>query len=88
MAKYKRINLGHKPEKIIEAVTEKREISYPTFYVHNKKLPLKGSDIGKTFDISAKIKFIGIREENREGSEEHSYDFEIREITFQEIEDV
>lgn len=81
MAKYKRINLGRKSEEASEAVVKKK-INYPSFYVYNKKLPLKVSEVGKTFNVSAKIKFTGVTEESREGKESFSYDFEVREITF------
>lgn len=81
MAKYKRISLGHK-YKEDTAVTERGTTAYPTLYISDKKLPLKSNDVGKTLSVSAKMKFIGIREENRGGKEKFSYDFEVREITF------
>lgn len=81
MSKYKRISLGTKYRKD-QVEISKKTVSYPTLYISNKKLPLKSSDVGKTFDVSAKMKFTGIREENRGGKEEFSYDFEVREITF------
>jgi hypothetical protein len=77
---YKKINLGRKIEEDMPVKVEKKRISYPSFYVSRKRLPLKGEDVGKTFDISAKIKLVGIREENRNGKESFSYDFEMQEI--------
>jgi len=77
---YKKINLGRKVEEDVPVKVEKKRITYPSFYVSRKKLPLKGEDVGKTFDISAVIKLVSVREENSNGKESFSYDFEIQEI--------
>lgn len=75
MAKLKRTNLGYKNTPI----TKQSSITYPTFYVQ-KKLPIVGADVGKSFDIKAKIKCIGFRV----GGDKDNFDytFEIRDIQF------
>jgi len=75
---YKRINLGVKPKPIKNVEVKGPSITYPRFYIHDIKLPLTGKDVGKTFDITAKIKLTGVREENRGNGTELNYDFEIQ----------
>jgi len=82
MAKYKRVSLGYKIKEEVTKVKPKSDMSYPTFYVHDKKLPLEEENIGKMLNVSARIKLVGLREENRDGRKSLDYDFEIREITF------
>lgn len=81
MAKYKRTNLGFKSK--VETVTKSKEpsISYPTFYVRNK-LPITAKDVGKTFDVQAKIKCVGLDQRIGEDKNNLDYTFEIREIQF------
>ena len=83
MAKYKRANLGYKTEEPIAVEKKQPSISYPTFYVR-KKLPITKTDIGKIFDVKAKIKCIGLDQFTRtgEGKDSLDYTFEIREIQF------
>jgi len=75
---YKRVNLGRKPKPVKEVEVKKPSIIYPTFYVNGIKLPLGGKDVGKTFDIVAKIKLVGVNERTSENKNDLNYDFEIQ----------
>lgn len=79
--KYKRINLGKKEQPIAKQTGTKTY--YPSFYVC-KKLPIiSKTDIGKTFNVSAKIKLIGIRQDAMDVNKiNYNYDFDVIEIGF------
>ena len=80
MARLKRTNLGYKNEPPVE-IKKQSSISYPTFYTQ-KKLPVTKTDVGKTFDVKAKIKFVGLDQRTGEGKDNFDYRFEIRDIQF------
>jgi len=81
--KHKRTNLGKKEGPITEIKREKNRTHYPSFYV-SKKLPMiSKTDIGKTFNVSAKIKLTGMRQDAMGVNKiNYNYDFEIIEIGF------
>lgn len=78
----RRINLGKKREKITEQPINENRITYPTFCIYDKKLPIESDDVGKTFTCQVKMDFVGIRENTDEKKSSYSYDFEIKEIVF------
>jgi len=81
MAKYKRTNLGTKER--YDAISEpvKNKVSYPSFYVR-KKLSLDKSSIGKTFEVKAKIKLIGLDQNTSEDRDDLNYNFDVINIEF------
>jgi len=81
-AKHKRTNLGEKEEPITETKREKNRIHYPSFCVR-KKLPIDKTNIGKTFNVSAKIKLTGMRQDAMDVNKvNYNYDFDVIEIGF------
>jgi hypothetical protein len=81
MAKLKRTNLGTKEKYDAAAPSSKSETVYPRFYVC-KKLPLEKNEIGKFFEVKAKIKFTGLNQRTNESSDDFDYNFEIINIEF------
>ena len=82
MAKYKRTNLGVKDKGVTECcAASKNKVRYPSFYVR-KKLPLDKTAIGKTFEVSAKIKLTGLNQSTNEKSDDFDYTFDIINIEF------
>lgn len=81
MAKYKRTNLGVKDEYETVAKSPKNKVRYPSFYVR-KKLPLDKTEIGKTFEVKAKVKLVGLEQRTNENSDDLDYNFDIINIQF------
>ena len=82
MAKYKRTNLGVKDKEVTECCpSSKNIVRFPSFYVR-KKLSLDKKSIGKSFEVKAKIKLTGLRQESSQSNDEFNYDFEIINIEF------
>jgi hypothetical protein len=81
MAKYKRTNLGTKSEYDTVCTPAKNKINYPSFYVR-KKLPLDKSAIGKTFEVKAKIKLVGLDQNTSEDRDDLNYNFNVINIEF------
>lgn len=82
MAKYKRTNLGYKPSKDVPVSSTSNEIEYPSFYVR-KKLPIGKDAVGKSFDVKAKIKLVGLDQSTQsKGKESLDYRFEVINIAF------
>lgn len=80
MAKYKRTNLGTKENYEVSKPT-KNKVSYPSFYVR-KKLPLDKTAIGKTFEVKAKVKLVGLDQNTSENRDDLNYNFDIINIEF------
>jgi len=81
MTKYKRTNLGTKNRYDAVAKPTKNKIDYPSFYVR-KKLPLDITAIGKSFEVKAKIKFVGLDQNTNENGDDLSYSFDVINIEF------
>ena len=81
MAKYKRTNLGTKDRCETICKPAKNKIRYPSFYV-NKKLPLDKTKIGKTFEVKAKIKLVGLDQNTSEDRDDLNYNFDVINIEF------
>ena len=75
MAKYKRTNLGTK-ENYEVSKQPKNKVIYPSFYVR-KKLPIDKKSIGKTFEVKAKIKLVGLDQRTNENKDDFDYTFDI-----------
>jgi len=81
--KHKRTNLGEKEEPITETKRERSKVHYPSFYVRKKLSAISKTDIGKTFNVSAKIKLTGMRQDAMDVNKvNYNYDFDIIEIGF------
>ena len=80
MAKLKRTNLGTK-QQYDTVSTPSRKTTYPSFCV-TKKLPLDKKEIGKSFEVKAKIKFTGLNQRTDESSDDFDYNFEVINIEF------
>jgi len=81
MAKFKRTNLGTKDRYDVISKPTKNKIIYPSFYVR-KKLPLDKNSIGKTFEVKAKIKLVGLDQNTSESRDDLNYNFDIINIEF------
>ena len=81
MAKYKRTNLGTKDRCDTVSVPTKNKVRYPSFYV-NKKLPLDKTAIGKSFEVKAKVKLVGLDQNTSENSDDLNYNFDVINIEF------
>jgi len=80
MAKYKRTNLGTK-ENYEVLKQPKNKVMYPNFYI-KKKLSLVEKDVGKTFEVKAKIKLTGLNQSTNENKNDFDYSFDIINIEF------
>lgn len=81
MAKYKRTNLGTKEKYDAVCKPAKNKISYPSFYVR-KKLSLDKTAMGKTFEVKAKIKLVGLDQNTDENGDNFNYTFNVINIEF------
>jgi len=79
MAKLKRYSLGHKYKE--EAVSSSPSTNYPSFYLTDKTLPLKESDVGKTITVVADIKLISLSNSVNSGGKDVSYQFDVVNLT-------
>ena len=75
MSKYKRTDLGIK-ENYEASKPPKNKVVYPSFYVR-KKLPIDKKSIGKTFDVRAKIKLVGLDQRTSKNKDDFDYTFDI-----------
>ena len=80
MKDLKRTNLGTK-ESYEVSKSPKNQTVYPSFYVR-KKLPIDKKSIGKTFEVKAKIKLVGLDQRTSEKSDDFDYTFDIINIKF------
>lgn len=83
----RKISLGYKPKPIQTALIPKKskaetKVRYPWVHISETKLPIDFDDIGKTFNANVKIKLTGMRLDSNENKDSNNYDFELREITF------
>ena len=81
MAKYKRTNLGTKNECDTACDPAKNKVNYPSFYVR-KKLSLDKESMGKTFEIKAKIKLVGLDQSTNVDGDNFNYTFDVINIEF------
>ena len=81
MAKYKRTNLGTKNDVTECCSPPKNKMNYPSFYVR-KKLPIDKKSIGKTFEVKAKIKLVGLNQSTSENDDSFDYSFDVINIEF------
>ena len=82
MAKLKRIKLGRKETPISVSKPRGDRISYPSFYISDKKLPIEPEDVGKTLTATIQLKVTGVNMRTNEDKQSLNYDFEVREIVF------
>ena len=86
----KKINLGKKRETTVceSPKTSKDKVYYPTVYISDKKLPIEPEDVGKMLSAIVRLKITGVNVRTSEDKQSLNYDFEIREIAFdnEEIE--
>lgn len=78
----RKINLGRKMKDDMPTITEKNKMTYPSLYIHNKKLPLDVKQIGTTIMAQVKLKFTGLNESSNLTGSNSNYDFEVLEINF------
>ena len=73
------IDLGRKPSK----AESTNQIYYPSFYIDNKDVPIRGQDVGKTImaTVKLKIKSIEARTSDKGGSK-YSCSFDVLAIDF------
>ena len=82
MAKLKRINLGRKEIPISISKPRGDRVSYPSFYISDKKLPIEPEDVGKVLTATVQLKVTGVNMRTNENKQSLNYDFEVREIVF------
>jgi hypothetical protein len=75
------INLKRETEKAI-AQEAPSESHGPSFYVHDKDLPISDEDIGKTMTAVIKVKPVSVSRNVRDNKSTISFDFEIQAIKF------
>ena len=78
----KQIDLGYMSPAIEETTTtkQKRTKQYPTVWVDRVDLPFTAADVGKDFEVNAKIHITGIEERTDEkpNRKRKEYKFELR----------
>ncbi len=82
MAKLKRINLGRKEISTMVDKAKENKVYYPSIYISDKKLPIEPEDVGKTLTATVRLKVTGVNMRTNEDKQSLNYDFEVREIVF------
>jgi len=82
MAKLKRINLGKKEISTAISEPKRSKVYYPSIYISDKKLPIEPEDVGKTLTANVRLKVTGVNMRTNEDKQSLNYDFEVREIVF------
>ncbi len=83
MAKLKRINLGRKETTAIcQPEKPKNRVYYPSFCIYDKKLPIEPDDVGKILTATIQLKVTGVNMRTNEDKQSLNYDFDVREIVF------
>jgi hypothetical protein len=85
MAKLKRINLGKREPEVCcmpEKSKKSTKVHYPSFYIHNKKLPIEPEDVGSTITATVELKVTGVNMRTDEEKQNFNYDFDVHEIVF------
>lgn len=77
-----KINLGRKISHGIERVSKPKEITYPSMYISNIKLPLEGEDVGKKFRCMIDVELSGVNKRVSKNDSSLNYDFDIKTIQF------
>lgn len=70
-----------KSEKELKA-SDKDGKYYPSVYINEVKLPLKGKDIGKKLNAVVELELTSISKNELKGKSEYNYSFDVRSIKF------
>lgn len=60
----------------------KNRVHYPSFYISDKKLPIEPEDVGTILTATVRLKVTGVNMRTNENKQSLNYDFEVREIVF------